>query len=81
MRIEVYRVTRDTNFFNPGGNYLSNDEQCVVEGAIGVVVGDTIRFSHRDIRNPRGAPEYPAKGFLETSDVAFEKLGELEVRD
>jgi hypothetical protein len=80
MKIAVYRVTRETNFGNPGGNYMRNEgEQSVVEGAIGVVVGDMIRFSHNDIRNARGHTEYPAEAFLAESDVAFDKVAELEI--
>ncbi|MGA2062788.1 MAG: hypothetical protein ABSG67_20135 [Thermoguttaceae bacterium] len=80
MKIAIYRVMRETHFGNPGGNYLKDEgEQYVVEGAIGVVVGDKIRFSSDDIRNSRGYPEYSAKEFLSISDVAFEELAELEV--
>ena len=79
MRIAVYRVLRDTYFGNPGGNSFRDGEQYVAEGAIGVVVGDRIRFGHNDIRNSRGQPEYPAEEFLATSDVAFDKVADLDI--
>jgi hypothetical protein len=81
MRIEVYRVTRDHYFGNPGpgSQWDAPDAQYIASGAIGVVVDGKIRFSHDDIRNPKSCPEYPAEQFLSASDVAFDKVAEMEI--